>query len=522
MGNRPENLIKFVCPFCGQSISSGPEVVGQVVDCPSCSQSFQVSVFEPETLPRSGHPSRNRSPRPKKSRNPSWIWPVCGGLAATIVLGAVFYLSGVLGGKEPRGGEPASGAEPTTDSTKGNSSAESSGGSSVPQYSQTPEPLSRFLENPHWQAFLSNEPRQVHFIDEAPEWANVAPEVALGLFPKEITPELLSFHQGLDFCQSVRGKSESVSAEMWEKWFSHLGIEKMDEFESRDLITSEKSAYERILMSLEDGTPYDVITDQIYQIGEYDFDDSAFPLDHRQFFFPDDVSENRLWPPSGPPLSGGVFVTEENARELRDRDVKFICIREVITMEWNTGWWLEGKKTSRSLNNMKNDQFVSPDEWTYDEGKLRKKNQPEGSTHDDFRNSFLTSLEEFHGLYAANVTPFYSVFSTMSLGKQPDAHDYNQEILRMHQRRDAYAVGLVRHGADRTLQDRLTLIEASDEFQELVESYMDSARIGFAFVGADTPQASLENLLKFLEVHRSVYTKHKVILQELGVSGTQN
>jgi len=522
MGNCSENLIKFVCPYCGQSISSGPEVVGQTAECPSCSQSFEVSSVEPETLPRSGHRSRKQSPRMGRRRKPSWIWPVCGGLAATIALGAVFYFSGVVGEREPQGVDTASGVEPTIDSTEAASAAESPDGSSVPQYPQTPEPLSRLHENQHWQAFLSNEARQVHFIDEAPEWRNVAPEVVLGLFPMEITPELLSFHQGLDFCQSVRGKSESVSAEMWEKWFSHLGIEKLDEFESRDLITSEKAAYERILMSLEDGTPFDVITDQIYQIGEYDFDDSAFPLDHRQYFFPDDVSENRLWPPCGPPLSGEVFVTEENARELRERDVKFICVREVITMEWNTGWWLEGKKTSRSLNNMKNDQFVSPDEWTYDEGKLRKKNQPESNTNDDFKNSFLTSLQEFHGLYAANVTPFYSVFSTMSLGKQPDAHDYNQEILRMHQRRDAYAVGLVRHGADRTLQDRLTLLDASDDFQELVESYMDAARIGFAFVEADTPQASLERLLKFLDVHRSVYTKHKEILQELGVSEPQN
>lgn len=122
-----------------------------------------------------------------------------------IAVGALFYVSGIFDEtdrsakesvNEPGSSEVVVSAEAASDSPTVDSDL---------QYSQTPEPLSRFRENRHWQAFLSSEPRRVHFLDEAPEWIDIAPGVILDVFQELPTAELLSFHQGLDFCQRQYG-----------------------------------------------------------------------------------------------------------------------------------------------------------------------------------------------------------------------------------------------------------------------------------------------------------------------------
>lgn len=436
-----------------------------------------------------------------------------------IAMGALFYFSGIFEKTDLSGKEAVDETASSEVAVSEVAAAESSKPDSALQYPQTPEPLSRFRENPHWQAFLSSEPKRVHFLDEAPEWSAIAPGVMLDLFQEQPTIELLSFHQGLDFCQNVRGKSESVSAKMWQKWFAHLGIDDMDEFGRRDLIESEKAAYEEILSSLPESTPYQVVTDQVYKLGEYDFDQSAFHLDHSHLFFPDEVHRSRLWPPSGPIASGNLFVSETDARELRAAGVEMVCVREEITMEWNTGWWLEGKKIDRSLVDLHAERFVSPGVWELRGEILQRKGQPSKNATDDFRESFLTALEEYHNLYAENVTPFYSVFSVVEGIQKGDANDFAREVVRMHDMRDAYAVGLNRFQAEKILRKQLELLNASDEFEDLVLNYLAAAGTGFHFVGAETPQASLAAAPEFLKVHQSVYAKHKEILTMLGEAG---
>lgn len=303
---------------------------------------------------------------------------------------------------------------------------------------------------------------------------------------------------------------------MWQKWFAHLGIDDMDEFGRRDLIESEKAAYEEILSSLPKSTPYQVVTDQVYKLGEYDFDQSAFHLDHSHLFFPDEVHRSRLWPPSGPIASKNFYVSETDARELRAAGVEMVCVREEITMEWNIGWWLEGKKIDRSLVDLHDDRFVSPGLWELRDETLQREGQPSENATDDFRDPFLTSLEEYHNLYAENVTPFFSVFSVVEGIQQGDANDFAREVVKMHDLRDAFAVGLNRIQVEKNFRKQLELLNASDEFEDLVLTYLEAAGTGFHFVGAETPQASLAAVPEFLSVHRSVYTKHKEILKMLG------
>ncbi len=39
--------IKFICPHCKQSLEAPPDMLGQLIDCPSCSQSIEVQMAKP-------------------------------------------------------------------------------------------------------------------------------------------------------------------------------------------------------------------------------------------------------------------------------------------------------------------------------------------------------------------------------------------------------------------------------------------------------------------------------------------
>lgn len=510
MGNNDQHAFKFDCLHCGQTISAGDEVAGRVVECPSCAQAFQA--------PQIASPSRSASGRPRSRRKTgtggsSWAWPVVGGIVAVAALALMFVSVGVFDKSNLEKGDLEKADRATSVSDQKSGPIRSGG--ALPKYSQVAEPLAKFKENRYWQEFLKGERRKIHFVDDAPEWTDIDGSVVRRLHEDTLSPELLAFHQGLHFCQTVRGGSDDVQAEKWSEWLAHLGIEDLDEFERRDLISSEKAAYEDILTALPDESKYTVIIDQVFKLGEFDFDESAFHLSH-SYSYPEDEGGHQMDNPYPPVVTEDLFVSEGNARALRKEGVTHVCIREEIIMEWNVGWWLVGKDAAQSLVEVEDERFISSSKWEFHNGSLRRKGGSPDEITQDFSESFLTALEEFHGLYAEHVTPFYSIFSVVEGIQKGDVHDFNQEILKMHQMRNAYAVGFHRFEVEKKLRKQLDLLELSEEQRKLILSYIGAAGTGFHFVGANTPQASLEALPKFLDVHKGVYTKHEEILKMLG------